>query len=167
MKDAEAETVELSERREFLRNAVAASAALSGATFLNACATGASGAAAATNAARPSSSPMASNTQAPQWDMSWQQKLGKYKTVYDGTDPQIGSPLATVALTITGYKAAYGDRAKDFTPVLVLRHNAAYVALNHAMWKRTHVSARLKPKELGEKYADQNPFRMPAVVSCH
>lgn len=144
------ETPESIERRAFLQNAIATSAAIAGTALLTGCATGSGvvGAQASSGSA----------TSAAMWDMSWQKKLGKYKTVYDGTDPQKGAPLATVALTIAGYKAAYPHTSKDFTPVLVLRHNAAYVALNHAMWKRTRVNLRLKPKEIGEKYADQNPF---------
>lgn len=137
---------EPTERRAFLQNVLGAGAAIAGASLLSGCATANANLGAQT--AR----------EAPQWDMSWQSKLGRYKTVYDAPEPLNGTPMYTVALTIAGYKAALPKTAKEFTPVLVLRHNASVTTLNDAMWKRVRASVRMTPKEMADAYVDRNPY---------
>ncbi|MBC8088047.1 MAG: hypothetical protein H7Z40_12335 [Phycisphaerae bacterium] len=137
-----------SERRAFLQNVVSAGAAVASASLLSGCAT--------TSA---NTNPNAQTArEAPQWDMSWQSKLGRYKTVYDAPEPQNGTPMYTVALTIAGYKAALPKTAGQFTPVLVLRHNASFTTLNDSMWKRVRAHTRLTPKDVADAYVNRNPF---------
>lgn len=139
-------TAESTERRTFLQNIVSAGALAAGAGLLGGCATGNA------NLGAQSAS------ESPLWDMSWQQKLGRYRIVYDAPQPQNGGPLYTVALTIAGYKAALPKSAHEFTPVLVLRHNASFMTLNDSMWKRLKANERLTPKTNADKYAEYNPF---------
>lgn len=146
-------------RRTFLQNAVTASAAIAGAGLLTGCASGQSalGAQAVAGGQSPRAATAATN-ESPLWDMSWQHKLGRYKMVYDVPDPQKGDAYSVIASTIQGYQAAFPVSAKEFTPVLVLRHTAVIAALNDAMWKRLKASERLTEKATSAKFAERNPF---------
>lgn len=139
-------TAESTERRAFLQNIVSAGALVAGAGLLGGCATGNANLGAQTA------------SESPLWDMSWQKKLGRYRLVYDAPQPQNGAPMYVVASTIAGYKAALPKSAHEFTPVLVLRHNASFMTLNDSMWKRLKANERLTPKTTADKYADHNPF---------
>lgn len=146
-------------RRSFLQSAVSAGAAIAGAGLLQGCATGTVAVGAQT--APGSGSQRASATitnESPDWDLSWQQRLGRYRMVYDTPDPQKGDAYSVIASTIDGYKAARPLTAKEFTPVLVLRHTAAIAAVNDAMWKRLKGNERLTEKATSAKYAERNPF---------
>jgi hypothetical protein len=148
MSDETTSRTDPTERRTFLHNVLSASAAAAGVGLLSGCATANAGASLNAQPAR----------EAPLWDMSWQSKLGRYKTVYDAPEPLNGTPMYTVALTIAGYKAALPRTAKEFTPVLVLRHNASFMTLNDSMWKRVRAHTRLTPKDVADAYVDRNPF---------
>ncbi|MEP6835821.1 MAG: hypothetical protein ABJB74_20705 [Gemmatimonas sp.] len=159
MNQPENEVPESANRRTFLQNAVTAGAAIAGAGLLNGCATGKStlGAQSVAGGASPRATATVAN-ESPLWDMSWQQKLGRYKMVYDVPDPQKGDAYSVIASTIAGYKAAFPVSAKEFTPVLVLRHIAAIAAVNDAMWKRLKGNERLTEKATSAKFAERNPF---------
>ena len=77
---------------------------------------------------------------------------------YDVPDPQKGDAYSVIASTIAGYKAARPITAKEFTPVLVLRHTSAIAALNDGMWKRLKAHERLTDKTTSAKFAVRNPF---------
>ncbi|MEO7362919.1 MAG: hypothetical protein ABI120_21480 [Gemmatimonadaceae bacterium] len=153
------ETPERANRRTFLQNAVTAGAAIAGAGLLNGCASGKAtlGAQAVPGGASQRTTAATAN-ESPLWDMSWQERLGRYKMAYDVPDPQKGDAYSVIASTIAGYKAARPITAKEFTPVLVLRHTAAIAALNDGMWKRIKASERLTEKATSAKFAERNPF---------
>ena len=146
-------------RRAFLQNAVTAGTAIAGAGLLNGCATGQStlGAQTVAGSASPRAT-VATPNESPLWDLSWQERLGRYKMAYDVPDPQKGDAYSVIASTIAGYKAARPITAKEFTPVLVLRHTAAIAALNDNMWKRLKAHERLTDKTTSAKFAERNPF---------
>jgi hypothetical protein len=148
---------ERANRRAFLQNAVTAGAAIAGAGLLTSCATGKSTLGAQAAPVGESSRPTAAN-ESPLWDLSWQERLGRYKMVYDMPDPEKGDGYSVIASTIAGYKAARPVTAKSFTPVLVLRHIAAIAAVNDDMWKRLKGHERLTDKATSAKFASRNPF---------
>ncbi|MBC8085998.1 MAG: hypothetical protein H7Z40_01935 [Phycisphaerae bacterium] len=137
---------EPTERRAFLSSMVSAGAAIAGASILSGCATANVNLGAQTV------------PESPEWDMSWQSKLGRYRTAYDAPEPMGGAPMYTVSSTIQGYKAALPKSAGQFTPVLILRHTASITVLNDSMWKRVKANTRLTPKEIADAYPDHNPF---------
>lgn len=143
------------ERRDFLQQMLAAGAAVAGAGLLTGCAT-AAGAAPA-----PATTPVAAAPRAgqAQWDMSWREKLGRYKTAYDSPEIQNGAALAFAAAAAFGYESALGAGAREFTPVLILRHTASVMTLDDAMWARLGLGAahELKDPTTGEP-ATRNPF---------
>ena len=142
------------ERRDFLQQMLAAGAAVAGAGLLTGCATTAG--AAAAPAPTPSAAPRAGQAQ---WDMSWREKLGRYKTAYDSPEIQNGAALAFAAAAAFGYESALGAGAREFTPVLILRHTASVMTLDDAMWARLGlgVAHKLKDPTTGEP-ATRNPF---------
>lgn len=137
---------EPTERRAFLSNMLSAGAAVAGASILTGCAS-----------ANVNLGAQAAQ-ESPEWDMSWQSKLGKYRTAYDAPEVMSGAPMYMVSSAIQGYKAALPKSAKEFTPVLILRHSASITVLNNAMWKRVRANTRLTPKEVADAYPDRNPF---------
>lgn len=160
------------DRRDFLQQLMTASAAVAGAGLLGACAPAqavpgaptpapAAGGAASTPAARAAvvAQQAAAAPAQVTWDMSWQQKLGKYRTAYDAPEVQDGAALWFANAAMNGYKAAMQVPDGEFTPVLVLRHAAAIMVLNDAMWARLDAGTELKLKDptTGEP-AKRNPF---------
>lgn len=158
MTQPENQASEIPNRRTFLQNAVSASAAIAGGGLLSGCASGQSTVGAQTAAGAQSPRAATDATNESLWDMSWQNRLGRYKMAYDVPDPQKGDAYDVIASTIVGYKAAFPVSAKEFTPVLVLRHTSVIAAVNDAMWKRLKCSERLTEKATSAKVADRNPF---------
>ena len=93
------------------------------------------------------------------WDMSWMQRLGRYRTAYDSPEIEQGAALHFAVASTSGYKAALGATDADVTPVLILRHTASVMTLNDAMWKRLALGEthELKDPTSGEP-ATRNPF---------
>ncbi|HYW31137.1 MAG TPA: hypothetical protein VE869_06480 [Gemmatimonas sp.] len=91
--------------------------------------------------------------------MSWTKKLGKYKTAYDSPEIYSGAALFYAGAAAAGYKAALRVKDSDVTPVLVLRHAAAVMVLDDAMWELLEIgkSRSLKDPQTGE-FATRNPF---------
>lgn len=92
--------------------------------------------------------------------MSWRGKLGRYKTAYDSPEIQDGAVLSYAASALSGYKQALHTGEREFTPVLVLRHLAAVMALDNAMWERLALgeARKLKDPTTGEANVKRNPF---------
>ena len=153
-------------RREFIQQLMTTGAVVSGGGVLAACASTsslhtsqpmvmpASGAALPTPVA-PSNPPSAALRA---WDMSWTDKLRKYRTAYDSPEIYSGVALAYANSATQGYKDAFGT-SDDFTPVLILRHAASVMTLNDAMWDRMELgkSRSMKDPSSGEP-ARRNPF---------
>ena len=146
------------DRRDFLQQMLAAGAAAAGAGLLAGCATTA-GATTAGAAPAAAATPAGRATQPAPWDMSWVQRLGRYRTAYDSPEIQSGAALAFAAAAAAGYQAALGAGAGEFTPVLILRHTASVMTLDDAMWARLALGAAhtLKDPTTGEP-ATRNPF---------
>ncbi len=144
-------------RRDFLQQLLAAGALTTGASVLSACA---SSAAAVSTAPGTSGAPMAAaGAPKTEWDMSWIKRLGKYKTAYDSPEIYSGAALSYAQASTEGYEMAMHPKAGEITPVLILRHRAAVMCLNDAMWARLDLgtSRTLKDPTTGEP-AKRNPF---------
>lgn len=129
------------DRRDFLQRLMGAGALVAGAGLLTGCATGA--AAAPTPAGNGGSAPPPVAPSA-EWDMSWVQKLGRYKTAYDSPEIYGGAALHYANAAADGYRMAYGAPAGQFTPVLILRHTATVMTLDDAMWARIGIGEQVK-----------------------
>ncbi len=151
--DSTTPSAPLPDRRAFLHDVFGAGVAVASTTLLAGCASVVGGAPVAGSAA--TTAPAA----ATEWDMSWTKKLGRYKTAYDSPEIQEGAVLSYAASALSGYKQALHTGEREFTPVLVLRHLAAVMALDDAMWERLGLgeSRKLKDPTTGEA-AKRNPF---------
>jgi intracellular sulfur oxidation DsrE/DsrF family protein len=136
-------------RRDFFQQILAAGALTTGAGLLSACAT-ASASGAAPGAVQPTSSTGA-------WDMSWTQRLGKFKTAYDSPEIMGGAALHYASAATSGYREI-GAAERDVTPVLILRHAASVMVLNDAMWELLEIGKSRTIKGADGEPAKKNPF---------
>jgi hypothetical protein len=146
--DAGSEELDTPSRRSFLQQVATAGALVAGSALSTACAT-ASAASGVAGAPQPT---------APQWDMSWTRKLGKYRTAYDSPEINFAAALHFASAAASGYREAMNVE-REFTPVLILRHAASVMVLNDEMWKRLALgeSRKMKDPTTGEN-ALRNPF---------
>lgn len=101
---------------------------------------------------------------ADQWDMSWTERVnGKYRAVFDSPEVAEGSALFRAVAWCDMYKEVYGADRKDMSPVIVFRHAAIPLVMNHAYWDRFEVGRELKIRdEKGRKWAKSNPISTSA-----
>jgi hypothetical protein len=96
---------------------------------------------------------------APSDGLNWPGTLqGRHKQVVDGTEINAGLPL-TFAYTFLVPNEAANESA---TAVVVLRHNASPIALDHAMWEKYKIGEALKIMDPETNApAKKNPFVRP------
>lgn len=137
------------DRRDFLQRVTTAGALAASAALTGACAP-----AMAMSSSRQSTTPTQSN-----WDMSWRDKLGRYRTAFESPEIMSGAALHFASSAMSGYKDAMQLADGEFTPVLILRHTASVMTLNDDMWKRLALGEmyKLKDPTTGEP-ALRNPF---------
>ena len=142
------------DRRAFLHDVLGAGVAAASTALLAGCASAAQGSRIVPSAATAAPAPQTV------WDMSWRGKLGRYKTAYDSPEIGDGAVLSYASSALSGYKQALRTAEREFTPVLVLRHLAAVMALDDAMWDRLALgeARKLKDPTTGEPNAKRNPF---------
>jgi hypothetical protein len=136
-----------SDRREFLHRMVGAGVAVAGSTLLAGCASGGLSVAGAQPVPAPGT-----------WDMSWKNKLARYRTAYDSPEVMGAAALSYADAAWAGY-TMYGVPESDFTPILILRHRASVMVLNDAMWARLALgeARKINDPTTGEP-ARRNPF---------
>lgn len=73
-----------------------------------------------------------------EYDMSWTQKLQgrKHKACFDCVEPESGIGVWRAHMWEAQYQGVLGASAADIRTVLILRHNAAVLALKQEMWDR-------------------------------
>jgi hypothetical protein len=149
MSSSSSDNAPASDRREFLHRVVGAGVAVAGSSLLAGCAT--TGAAAGVSNSRPAQN-------AGQWDMSWRNKLARFRTAYDSPEVYDGAALAYADAAYAGYTET-GVKEADFTPILILRHRATSMVLDDEMWSRMGLGETFKLKDptTGET-AKRNPF---------
>lgn len=93
------------------------------------------------------------------WDMSWTDRVnGKYKAVFDSPDVSDGAAVFRAEAWYDMYKEVYGVEKKDISAVVVLRHSAIPLVMNHDYWERYDVGKELKLKDSkGKKWTKRNP----------
>lgn len=78
-------------------------------------------------------------------DEAWLKRLtGKHRQVFDAVSPNEGWALIFAANFIKLNMEAYGLQQSDVTAVVGLRHMAAPLALNDAMWSKYKLGEMLK-----------------------
>lgn len=89
------------------------------------------------------------------WDTSWAARIkGKHKAVFDCTEPESGYGVWRANAWFGQYMDVLKVAAADLSPVLVLRHNAIVLALQHAF---------IKKYALGKKFGVTHPLTSAAI----
>ena len=94
------------------------------------------------------------------FDDSWTARVAaaKHKAVFDGPDPSDGLPLVQSWIYRRGYEAM-GATPREVVPVVVLRHAAAALALDDALWAKYKLGALRKIDDPDtKKPAERNPW---------
>ena len=111
--------------------------------------------AAAVNAAAIAASPAALLANIPadlmgsnssdEWDFTWPAKLtGKYKAVFDNTEPESGYGVWRAAAWAGQYIEHVKATPAELSPIVVLRHNAIVLAMQQTFWDKYGIGARKK-----------------------
>jgi hypothetical protein len=113
--------------------------------------------------ARPAGAQAASS--AAPFDDGWTRRVqgAKHKAVFDGPDISDGLPLLQAWIYRRGYEAM-GAAPGDIVPVVVLRHAAAVLAVDDALWEKYKLGALRSIDDPDTKQrAERNPWsRTPA-----
>jgi len=93
------------------------------------------------------------------WDVSWRSRItGPFRAVFDTPVVNEGVGLWRAADWKRNVMEVYGDEAKDASSVLVIRHEAIPMIMNHAFWERHEIGAEDKIDDPSGKPAKYNPF---------
>ncbi|AHG87715.1 hypothetical protein J421_0178 [Gemmatirosa kalamazoonensis] len=99
------------------------------------------------------------------FDDAWTARVAaaKHKAVFDGPDPTDGLALTQSWIYRRGYEAM-GAAPRDVVPVVVLRHAAAVVAADDALWAKYPIGALRKIDDPDtRKPAERNPWARTPV----
>lgn len=141
-----------SSRREFLESLSGGAAMFAGLAL--------PGAATLRESAAPPSPP-----QGETWDLSWVGRLtGKYKAVFDVPEIEGGLGVWRAALALDHYRDVLKAGPRDFSMVVVLRHNAMVLAMRQRFWDEYGVGARKGVRHpTSQQPTDRNPVLLSAA----
>jgi hypothetical protein len=93
------------------------------------------------------------------WDMSWRGRVrGPFRAVFDNPVVNYGSGLWRAADWKKTVPEVYKARDKDVSAVLVIRHEAIPMIMNHAYWERHEIGAELKSNDSSGNPVKHNPY---------
>ncbi|MBL8960280.1 MAG: hypothetical protein JNJ98_10540 [Gemmatimonadetes bacterium] len=93
--------------------------------------------------------------QAGPWDTSWAARIkGKHKACFDCTEPESGYGVWRANAWFGQYMDVLKVSASDLSPVIILRHNAIVLTLQHAF---------IKKYALGKKFGVTHPLTGAAI----
>ena len=79
------------------------------------------------------------------WNVSWVSRLkGKYRAVFDNTEPESGYGVWRAAAWAKQYMDVLNAAPADVTPAIVLRHNAIVLAMQQSFWDKYAVGTSKK-----------------------
>ena len=80
-----------------------------------------------------------------EWDLTWRDRVrGPFRAVFDSPVVNYGSGLWRAADWKRTIPTVYKAKDKDVTAVLVIRHEAIPMIMNHAYWERHDIAAELR-----------------------
>jgi hypothetical protein len=94
-----------------------------------------------------------------EWDVAWTSKLtGKYKAVFDNTEPESGYGVWRAAAWAGQYIDVMKAAPDDLSPVVVLRHNAIILAMQQPFWDKYRIGqSRKVTHPLTGEVTEKNP----------
>lgn len=98
------------------------------------------------------------------WDMSWVDRVtGPHKAVIDAPEVSEGGALFRSVMLREQYREVYGTFPDQFSSVLVLRHNAIDLAMDHEHWRRFKLGEHHQLKDRDGNFIERNPIGPPAA----
>ena len=96
------------------------------------------------------------------FDSTWTKRLtGKYRAVFDSPEINSGSGVWRAGMWVDHYKDVLKAEPADLNPVIVIRHAAIPLIMNHEFWDRYDINKKLKVKHpITEKKTRRNPVLM-------
>lgn len=96
------------------------------------------------------------------FDSSWTKKLtGKYRAVFDSPEINSGAGVWRAGMWVDHYKSVLKAEPADLNPVIVIRHAAIPLIMNHEFWDRYDINKKLKVKHpMTDKKTRRNPVLM-------
>jgi hypothetical protein len=89
---------------------------------------------------------------------AWLNRItGKHRIVFDAPEVNSGFPAVFPRVYAMTMNQTYGTTDKDDSVVLILRHMAAAMALQDAMWAKYKLGEELNIKE-GDAFVTHNPY---------
>ena len=98
-----------------------------------------------------------------EFDMTWPAKFAgkKHKACFDCAEIDNGAGVLRSSMWENQYIATLGAERSDIATALILRHNAAVLALTQEMWDKYGIGAQKGVKSfLTDKETDKNPVLM-------
>jgi len=93
------------------------------------------------------------------WNVSWVNRLkGKYRAVFDNTEPESGYGVWRAAAWARQYMDVLHAAPGDVTPAIVLRHNAIVLAMQQSFWDKYGIGTSKKVTHpLTQEVTAKNP----------
>jgi hypothetical protein len=91
------------------------------------------------------------------WDFSWRERVrGPFRAVFDSPVVNYGVGLWRAADWKKTVQEVYNAKPRDVSSVLVIRHSAIPMIMNHAYWERHDIAAELKKAESSGNGSSRN-----------
>jgi hypothetical protein len=99
------------------------------------------------------------------WDLSWVQKVnGKHRVVLDVPEIDNAYGVWRASIWASQYQEVLGAQPRDLSTVLVLRHNAIFLAMREAFWQQYGVGkAKGAMHPVSRMATDRNPALLADV----
>ena len=96
------------------------------------------------------------------FDSTWTRKLtGKYRAVFDSPEINSGAGVWRAGMWVDHYKDVLKAEPADLNPVIVIRHAAIPLIMNHEFWERYDIAKELKVRHpMTDKKTKRNPVLM-------
>jgi hypothetical protein len=78
-----------------------------------------------------------------EWNVAWPAKLaGKYKAVFDCTEPEMGYGVWRAASWARQYMDVMKATPAQVSPAIILRHNAIILAMQQSFWDKYDIGSK-------------------------
>ncbi|MEO8478308.1 MAG: hypothetical protein ABI542_01650 [Gemmatimonadota bacterium] len=99
-----------------------------------------------------------------EFDMSWVDQIAKpHKFVIDSASIDDASGLWRAVALMDQYKEAFGTYPNEMGAVLVLRHEAIILTMDHSHWEKDGVGEASGMKDRDDKWVTRNPVGPPTA----
>ncbi len=96
------------------------------------------------------------------WDTTWMQRVkGKHRAMFDVPLVELGYPILRSGIWVEQVQEAFGAAASDITAVVVVRHDAIPLIMDHAYWSTYSAGEVFKVKDEDGSPLTFNPVLTP------